>query len=180
MRNPVLWRLAAWLCGRLPARYGGLRSNRAAAPLPLIRYPMTFRRSAQALCRALGPTVLLASAALAGLSPLARAQADARDFPAAALRLLQAEQAAIDRAVAERDRDQFEVSMARTLAFTEAWGFKSHANPALAAYAACTEAIADLHVAGLCRMLPAAEGCQPSPAPRLADNTNRCRQLAQP
>lgn len=123
---------------------------------------------------------LLAACALGAAATAALAQADVRDFPGAALRLLQAEQAAIDRAVADRDRDQFEVSMARTLAFTEAWDFKSHANPALAPYAACTEAIADLHVTGLCRMLPAAEGCQPSPAPRLAENIQRCRQLATP
>lgn len=138
---------------------------------------LRFRRTAPAVAWA--SLSLLACIAL-GWAPPARAQADPRDFPAAALRLLQAEQAAIDRAVAERDRDQFEVSMGRTLAFTEAWDFKSHANPALAAYAACTDAIADLHVVGLCRMLPAAEGCQPSPAPRLAENINRCRQQATP
>lgn len=152
-----------------------MRSNRAAAAVsPRIfrmTFPPFFRSSSGASC--------LAAALLVGVTA-AHAQADVRDFPAAALRLLQAEQAAIDRAVAERDRDQFEVSMGRTLAFTEAWDFKSHANPALAPYIACTEAIADLHVVGLCRMLPAAEGCQPSPAPRLADNINRCRQLAQP
>ncbi|MET3516075.1 MAG: hypothetical protein ACLGJD_12680 [Gammaproteobacteria bacterium] len=141
---------------------------------------MTFPRLSHPASPASCLAAALLAGAMAGMAPPARAQADVRDFPAAALRLLQAEQAAIDRAVAERDRDQFEVSMGRTLAFTEAWDFKSHANPALAPYAACTEAIADLHVVGLCRMLPAAEGCQPSPAPRLADNINRCRQQATP
>lgn len=180
MRNPVLWRLAPDYRPRNPARAAGLRSNRAAAPVPSRIFPMTFPRPIRPSSAASGLAAALLVGLTAGMAPAAHAQADVREFPAAALRLLQAEQAAIDRAVAERDRDQFEVSMGRTLAFTEAWDFKSHANPALAPYAACTEAIADLHVVGLCRMLPAAEGCQPSPAPRLADNINRCRQQATP
>ncbi|RZI73613.1 MAG: hypothetical protein EOP80_11875 [Variovorax sp.] len=99
-------------------------------------------------------------------------------FPVAAMSFLNAEMPQMEAAVAARDRDYFEAAMGRTLDFSDGWGFKTRANPALARYAACTEALSDFTIVGLCRLMPKADGCEPGLAPRFDANLKRCRDLA--
>ncbi len=99
-------------------------------------------------------------------------------FPAAAMSFLNAELPQMEAAVAARDRDYFEAAMGRTLDFSDAWGFKTRANPALARYAGCTEALSDFTIVGLCRLMPKADACEPGLAPRFDANLKRCRDLA--
>ncbi|RYF70061.1 MAG: hypothetical protein EOO22_15020, partial [Comamonadaceae bacterium] len=78
---------------------------------------------------------------------IAVAQPSAVDqFPAAAMSFLNAELPQMEAAVAARDRDYFEAAMGRTLDFSDSWGFKTRANPALARYAGCTEALSDFTI----------------------------------
>lgn len=106
------------------------------------------------------------------------ARPDAAQFPAAAVRFLDAELPPMEAAIAARDRDFFEESMARTVAFSEDWGFKAHANPDLALYAACTDAVSDYVVVGLCRLMPASSVCEPALATRFEANVRSCRASA--
>lgn len=103
------------------------------------------------------------------------ARPDAAQFPAAAARFLDAELPLMEQAIAARDRDFFEESMARTVSFSEDWGFKAHANPELAPYAACTEAVSDYVVVGLCRLMPASSACDPGLASRFDASVRTCR-----
>lgn len=105
-------------------------------------------------------------------------QQDADRFPAAAMGFLGTELPAMDAAVANRDRDYFEDAMGRMLDFSDRWGFKTRANPALARYPMCTEAVTDFLVVGLCRFKLSADTCQPSLASTFDSNLQRCRELA--
>lgn len=106
------------------------------------------------------------------------AQTPASEFPVAAVGLLNEELPRMETAVAEKDRDYFEAAMGRTLDFSEQWGFKTTANPALAPYRMCTDAVSDFVVVGLCRLMPAGDVCEPGLASRFADNLKRCREVA--
>ena len=109
---------------------------------------------------------------------LASAQMPASEFPVAAVGFLDAELPQMETAIAERDRDYFEAAMGRTMDFSEQWGFKNQSNPALAPYRMCTDAVSDYIVVGLCRLIPAGEGCEPGLATRFDDNLQRCRAAA--
>jgi len=125
--------------------------------------------------------VLLALPCLAMLALGAAAQAQpgpAGQFPAAATAFLNAELPQMEAAVAARDRDYFEAAMGRALDFSDQWGFKARANPALQRYASCTEAISDFTIVGLCRLMPNADACEPGLAPRFDANLRQCRELA--
>ncbi len=78
----------------------------------------------------------------------AQAQPVPSDFPGETMRFLNAELPQMEVAVKERDRDYFEQAMRRIMAFSEAWGFKTTANPALAQYATCTDAVNDFVIVG--------------------------------
>jgi hypothetical protein len=110
--------------------------------------------------------------------PLAFAQAPVSEFPLAATGFLNAELPRMETAVAERDRDYFEESMGRAMNFSEQWGFKAQANPALARYKPCTEAVSDYIVVGLCRLIPSGDVCEPELAPRFTNNLKLCRDMA--
>ncbi len=110
--------------------------------------------------------------------PLALAQAPASEFPLAATGFLNEELPRMETAVAERDRDYFEESMGRAMSFSEQWGFKTQANPALARYKPCTEAVSDYIVVGLCRLIPSGDVCEPGLAPRFNSNLRLCRDMA--
>ncbi|RZL62961.1 MAG: hypothetical protein EOP81_14425 [Variovorax sp.] len=120
---------------------------------------------------------LLAAICLVGASG-ATAQQSAAEFPAAAVGFLGKELPQMEAAVSARDRDFFEQSMGRMVEFSERWGFKSLSNPALTPYRACTEAVMDYNVVGLCRLIPAGDVCEPRLAPRFEDNLRQCRELA--
>ncbi len=123
---------------------------------------------------------------LAGLVPLllsivttgAAAQQDAERFPAAAVRFLGDELPAMDAAVVDRNRDYFEEAMARMLDFSDNWGFRTRANPALARFSMCTAAVSDYLVVGLCRFKLSTDACPPTLASTFDTNLQRCRELA--
>lgn len=120
-----------------------------------------------------------ASAALV-LQP-ARAQLPPQDptlFPSAAMRFLDDETPRMEAAVRAGDRDFFEGATERMVAFSEDWDFKAHANPDLAPYAACTTAVSDLVVVGLCRLVPGSPVCEPGLATQFSRNVAQCRQAA--
>jgi hypothetical protein len=106
------------------------------------------------------------------------AQQDAAQFPGAAVRFLDGELPRMEVAVKERDRDYFEEAMGRTVSFSEDWGFKMHANPALAPYRTCTEAVSDFVIVGLCRLIPNGSECDAMLASRFDTNLRQCRQAA--
>lgn len=121
---------------------------------------------------------LLALAAVSALLAGAAAAQDAAQFPAAAVRFLDGELPRMENAVKERDRDYFEEAMGRTVAFSDDWGFKSHANPALAPYRSCTEAVSDFVIVGLCRLMPNGSECDAQLPSRFDGNLRQCRQHA--
>ncbi|MDB5879540.1 MAG: hypothetical protein JWQ41_2954 [Variovorax sp.] len=106
------------------------------------------------------------------------ARQDAALFPAAAVRFLDGELPLMEAAIKERDRDFFEESMARTVSFSEDWGFKARANPDLAPFQACTDAVSDYVVVGLCRLMPASSACDPALATHFDASVRSCRAAA--
>lgn len=129
----------------------------------------TSNRRPQRLILALATVLACAGAA---------AQPDPTQYPAAAVRFLDGELPKMEGAVAERDRDYFEAAMGRIVSFSEDWGFKSHANPALASYRMCTDAVSDFVIVGLCKLMPNGSECEPGLAPRFDANLRQCRQAA--
>ena len=120
----------------------------------------------------------LALAAFTALSAGPAAAQDAAQFPAAAVRFLDGELPRMENAVKERDREYFEEAMGRTVMFSEDWGFKTHANPALAPYRGCTEAVSDFVIVGLCRLMPNGSECDAQLPSRFDGNLRQCRQQA--
>lgn len=124
------------------------------------------------------PRALRRFLALAAFAAGGAAAQDAAQFPTAAVRFLDGELPRMENAVKERDRDYFEEAMGRTVAFSDDWGFKSHANPALAPYRSCTEAVSDFVIVGLCRLMPNGSECDAMLATRFDTNLRQCRQAA--
>ena len=108
----------------------------------------------------------------------AAAQPASERFPAAAIRFLDGELPQMEAAVAARDRDYFEQAMGRVVDFSDSWGFRTRANPALQRYGTCTDAISDFTIVGLCRIAPSLDGCEPGLAAKFDANLRRCRDLA--
>ena len=133
---------------------------------PISRFaPSSLLRTLAAL-----PLVLAAS--------LAAAQQDPASFPLDSVGYLNEELPRMEAAIAARDRSFFHGAMTRTVQFSERWGFKAQANPDLAKYPMCTEAVMDYVVVGMCRLNPASDGCEPGLAPRFEANVQRCREVA--
>ncbi|MBB3639377.1 MULTISPECIES: hypothetical protein [Variovorax] len=128
-------------------------------------------RAASLVLRTLSalPLVLAAS--------LATAQQDPSGFPLDSVGYLNEELPRMEAAIAAKDRSFFHGAMVRTVAFSERWGFKSKANPELAAYSMCTAAVMDYAVVGMCRLAPSEE-CEPGLASRFDANVQRCREVA--
>lgn len=116
------------------------------------------------------PLVLAASAAAAQQNPA--------DFPLESVGYLNEELPRMAAAIAAKDRSFFHGAMARTVDFSDRWGFKSQANPELAKYPMCTEAVMDYVIVGMCKLNPAGDECEPGLAPRFDANVQRCRELA--
>jgi len=119
----------------------------------------------------------LAALPLVLAASLATAQQDLSAFPLDAVGYLNEELPRMEAAVAAKDRSFFHGAMVRTLEFSERWGFKSKANPELAAYSMCTAAVMDYAVVGMCRLTPSDE-CEPGLASRFDANLQRCREVA--
>jgi hypothetical protein len=108
----------------------------------------------------------------------ATAQPAPESYPAAAIGFLDKELPQMEAAIAARDRDYFEQAMGRTVDFSDTWGFKTRANPALVRYSTCTEAVSVFAIVGLCRIAPSLDGCEPGMAEKFDANLRRCRELA--
>lgn len=134
--------------------------------------PARFPSSSSWLRRALAALPLVLAASLAG------AQQGPSAFPLDAVGYLNEELPRMEAAIAARDRGFFHGAMARTVEFTERWGFKAKANPDLAAYPMCTSAVMDYAVVGMCRLTPGDDACEPGLASRFEANVQRCREVA--
>jgi hypothetical protein len=115
---------------------------------------------------------------LIAAASLAVAQPEPSQFPGDAAGYLNEELPRMEAAIAARDGQFFQGAMARTLDFSERWGFKEQANPALAAYSMCTDAVMDYVIVGRCRLTPISDLCEPGLAPRFESNLQRCRAAA--
>ena len=109
---------------------------------------------------------------------IAGAQQAPSDFPMDSVGYLNEELPRMEAAIAARDRSFFHGAMARTVQFSERWGFKAQANPDLAKYPMCTDAVMDYVVVGMCKMNPSGDGCEPGLASRFEANVQRCREVA--
>ena len=109
---------------------------------------------------------------------LAAAQQDPSTFPLDSVGYLNEELPRMEAAIAARDRSFFHGAMARTVEFSERWGFKAQANPDLAKYPMCTEAVMDYVVVGMCKLAPTDDACEPGLVPRFDANVQRCREVA--
>lgn len=141
--------------------------------LPHRRGPRVWRRLRIAAGLATALAMLALQPAHAQLPPQ-----DPALFPSAAMRFLDDEMPRMEAAVRAGDRDFFEGATERMVAFSEDWDFKAHTNPDLAPYAACTAAVSDLVVVGLCRLVPGSPVCEPGLATQFTRNVAQCRQAA--
>ena len=121
---------------------------------------------------------ILLAAPLALAASIASAQLDPSAFPLDSVGYLNEELPRMEAAIAARDRSFFQGAMARTVQFSERWGFKAQANPDLAKYPMCTDAVMDYVVVGMCKLTPGDEVCEPGLAPRFDANVKQCRELA--
>ena len=139
--------------------------------MQLHRLPTRFSPSSLLRTLVAVPLVLAASLSAAQQEPPSA-------FPLDAAGYLNEELPRMEAAIAARDRSFFHGAMARTVQFTERWGFKVKANPDLAAYPMCTSAVMDYVVVGMCKLTPGDEACEPGLAPRFDANVKQCRELA--
>lgn len=137
---------------------------------------MTFHRTSRHRAASLVLRTLSALPLVLAAS-LATAQQDPSGFPLDSVGYLNEELPRMEAAIAAKDRSFFHGAMVRTVAFSERWGFKSKANPELAAYSMCTAAVMDYAVVGMCRLAPSEE-CEPGLASRFDANVQRCREVA--
>ncbi len=117
-------------------------------------------------------TILAACSSAAGLAQ------DLRSYPASTVKFLDVELPLMDAAVAAKDRAYFSGSNARVQAFLDGWGLKS--NPvAIEAFPACTDAVTDFQIVGLCRISPPGTICEPATfIPKFEKNLALCRSAA--
>jgi hypothetical protein len=109
----------------------------------------------------------------------ASAQEPAERYPAAAAALLAAELPAMERAVAEKDRGYFTPARDRVQAFFRAWTPTSKALGAIDKYPACTLAVSDFLIAGLCRISEPGKLCEPATfLPKVDSNIAACQRIA--
>jgi hypothetical protein len=137
------------------------------------RLPSVF--SSPVLRRTLAALPLVLAASLASAQ---QQQQSPAAFPLDAVGYLNEELPRMEAAVAARDRSFFHGAIARTVEFSERWGFKVTANPDLAPYATCTSAVMDYTVVGMCRLMPNDDACEPGLASRFEAELQRCRDIA--
>lgn len=134
--------------------------------------PMNIKRRANLL--------KVSFAIVAACSSAAGNAQDSRGYPGAAIKFLNVELPLMDAAVAAKDRAYFSGSNKRLQAFLDEWGLKS--NPvAIEAFPACTDALTDFQIVGLCRILPPGTICEPTTfIPKFEKNLALCRSAASP
>ncbi len=100
-------------------------------------------------------------------------------FPTAASAFLAQELPKMEVAVAEKDRSYFLAANQRMEGFLNQWGLQSPRPVVLEQFPACTEAVTDFLIAGLCRILPPGSLCEPGTfLPRVEANIAKCNELA--
>jgi hypothetical protein len=113
------------------------------------------------------------------LVPIAHGQQSPAMFPAAASAFLAQELPQMEAAIAERDRSYFLSANQRMEGFLNQWGLKSPRPVALEQFPACTDAVTDFLIAGLCRISPPGSLCDQSTfLPRVEANLAKCNLLA--
>lgn len=121
---------------------------------------------------------VFAALSLVLAASVATAQQNPADFPLDSVGYLNEELPRMEAAIAAKDRSFFHDAMARTVEFSDRWGFKVKANPDLAAYPMCTAAVMDYVVVGMCKLTPGDDACEPGLAARFDSNVKRCREIA--
>lgn|GEM_PF-430208 len=110
----------------------------------------------------------------------ARAEELASEFPSAANAFLERELPVMEAAVVAKDRSYFMPALERMKAFLAEWGGNSpKGSAALDSFPACTNAVSDFLIGGLCRISPPGSICEPNTfLPRLENNVRQCQELA--
>jgi hypothetical protein len=108
------------------------------------------------------------------------AEEPASQFPSAANAFLERELPSMEAAVAAKDRTYFLPALERMKVFLAEWGGNSpKGSVVLESFPACTNAVTDFLIGGLCRISPPGSLCEPSTfLPRIKDNIRQCRELA--
>lgn len=101
-------------------------------------------------------------------------------FSAAAVALLDRELPQMNNAVADKDRTYFGPALARVDVFLHVW--EAREGPAvLDRYPACTEAVTDFLIVGLCKISPPGSLCEPATFfPKAERHIEACRASATP
>lgn len=109
----------------------------------------------------------------------ALAQQSTAEFPASASAFLAQELPQMDVAVSTKNHDYFSGGLERVQIFLNSWGLSSPTPIALATYPACTEAVSDFLIAGLCQISPPGSICEPDTfLPKVAANIATCNEMA--
>lgn len=138
-------------------------------------------RASAPLIGALGLMKVALTVLLSLLVPIAYGQQSPAMFPAAASAFLAQELPKMELAVAEKDRSYFLAANQRMEGFLNQWGLKSPRPVALEQFPACTDAVTDFLIAGLCRISPPGSICEPSTFfPRVEATIAKCNELAMP
>ena len=118
--------------------------------------------------------------ALALQMSCALAQQQPAEFPSAASAFLARELPSMEAAVVKTDQSYFMPALERMKAFLGEWGANSpRGSVALETYPACTDAVTDFLISGLCRISPPGSICEPSTfLPRVETNIRKCGELA--
>lgn len=109
----------------------------------------------------------------------ALAQQSTAEFPASASAFLAQEVPQMETAVSVKDRSYFSGGLERMQNFLNSWGLNSPTPVALDTYPACTAAVSDFLIAGLCKISPPGTICEPDTfLPKVAANIAACNELA--
>jgi len=103
------------------------------------------------------------------------AQDQSETFPTESVALLDRELPQMNKAVAEKDRTYFGPALERVQAFLGPWA-KREGGSVLERNAACTDAVTDFLIVGLCKISPPGSICEPDTFfPKVQRNIEQCR-----
>lgn len=117
---------------------------------------------------------------VAFLCPLtaALAQNQSDTFPSGSVALLDRELPQMNKAVAEKDRTYFGPALERVQAFLGYWE-KREGSFVIERYRACTDAVTDFLIVGLCKIPSPDPICEPTTFfPKAERNVEQCRAMA--
>lgn len=117
---------------------------------------------------------------VAFLCPLmaALAQDQSETFPSGSVALLDRELPQMNKAVAEKDRTYFGPALERVQEFLGSWE-KREGSFAIKRYTACTDAVTDFLIVGLCKIPSRDPICEPTTFfPKAERNIAQCRAMA--